>query len=81
MTKIKFDPGETNFKNTVHVLIGYWVCLNKFSAYDPTMGEVVIDRGFGLKLPIREAMENEILKYFERDDLDRVFNLIWESKY
>jgi hypothetical protein len=80
MKKYNFQPDNPEIKFKLFELVGFWVCLNKYASHDYAIGRHVVNF-VGLRIPVLEAMENEILKYFDDRDVHKVMMFILEPQY
>lgn len=71
MIRIKFDLTNDECRKRLIQIGGYWIALQRYGIWNN--GAQLIGC---LNVPIREALENEILVYFESDECDKAAEYI-----
>ena len=78
--KLKYEGHWVTFPEvgkTLSYLRGFWDALYRFSYWEGGIKWVDSD---GLKIPIYEALRNEILKHFEPEFEEEIFRMIVFNK-
>lgn len=69
-SKLKFDLADGMVSTKLIELGGFWIALQRFGVWENGVRYIGC-----LNIPIREALENEVMIYFESEDV------VWVMEY